>query len=251
MRHEARGSAFEDRSLPEYGPITKRGRAAVRLVLSRQGEGDKQVQTVLTRADRRSFRVEAPRFVEVGAAAPPLSPLLEKYSPTGKPGPVQWEFGDGDRDSGDRVTHRFAKAGPVPRDASTGSSKRGNRSRGQRTGAGLRGFEAGRGPGLPVTDEGGALAAGDEKLDLVIGLGQGGLPLHSRRLRDRQHGFPGRRQLGERRSARHRAGAGRQERPRGDHQHVQTSIHGCAAYRNRTIAFWFRAQGDATCPTLV
>ena len=71
-------------------------------------ENDKQVRTVV-RGGPASFRLEAPRFLDVGAEG--SFEVTEKYGPAGAIGPGQWEFGDGARGTGDRVTHRYAKAG--------------------------------------------------------------------------------------------------------------------------------------------
>ncbi len=71
-------------------------------------EGSKQVQA-LHRGGPASFHLMAPRFVEVGA--PAEFAVSEKYAPQGAPGSVQWDFGDGAKAAGDRVTHKFAKAG--------------------------------------------------------------------------------------------------------------------------------------------
>jgi hypothetical protein len=83
-------------------------------------EGRKQVETVV-RGGPASLRVAAPRFLEVGAEG--VFEAFEKYGPAGPLGPVQWEFGDGGRAVGDRVTHRFPKAGQCL--VSAASSQRG------------------------------------------------------------------------------------------------------------------------------
>ncbi|MBC8869814.1 MAG: PKD domain-containing protein [Planctomycetes bacterium] len=71
-------------------------------------EEGRQVRTV-SKGGPPSFRVEAPRFLAVGAEG--TCEVTEKYSPSGTIGPAQWEFGDGARGTGDRVSHRYAKAG--------------------------------------------------------------------------------------------------------------------------------------------
>ncbi len=71
-------------------------------------EKGKQVAAVV-RGGPASFRLEAPRFVPTGE--PAAFAVTEKYSPKGAIGPARWDFGDGGQAQGDRVTHRFARAG--------------------------------------------------------------------------------------------------------------------------------------------
>jgi hypothetical protein len=93
-------------TVPEYGAIT--------VDVPQSGsfyhvsENGKQVRAVV-RGGPASFRLEAPRFLDVGADG--SFEVTEKYSPAGAIGPAQWEFGDGARGAGDRATHRYAKAG--------------------------------------------------------------------------------------------------------------------------------------------
>jgi hypothetical protein len=93
-------------TLPEYGPLT--------VDVPQSGsffhvkENGKQVQAIL-KGGPASLRLEAPRFVEVGA--PATFGVSEKYAPTGTIDSVQWDFGDGIRDRGERVTHRYGKPG--------------------------------------------------------------------------------------------------------------------------------------------
>jgi len=93
-------------TLPDFGPLT--------VDVPQSGsffhvkENGKQVQALL-KGGPASLRLEAPRFVEVGV--PASFGASEKYAPTGAIDSVQWDFGDGNRDKGERVTHRFAKPG--------------------------------------------------------------------------------------------------------------------------------------------
>jgi hypothetical protein len=93
-------------TVPDYGAITVDVPQAGSFFHVR--EKGRQVQAV-PKGGPASLRLEAPKFVEVGA--PAAFAATEKYSPAGTLGPVAWAFGDGQRESGDRVTHRFAKAG--------------------------------------------------------------------------------------------------------------------------------------------
>ena len=93
-------------TVPEYGAIT--------VDVPQSGsffqvsENGKQVRTVI-RGGPASFRLEAPQFLDIGAAG--SFAVTEKYIPGGAIGPVKWEFGDSTQTTGDRVTHRYAKAG--------------------------------------------------------------------------------------------------------------------------------------------
>ncbi len=93
-------------TLPDYGPIT--------VDVPQSGsfyhvtEKGKQVQTVV-KGGPASMQVEAPRFVKVGA--PASFAVAEKYSPAGTIDAVAWDFGDTGRATGDRVQHPFAKPG--------------------------------------------------------------------------------------------------------------------------------------------
>ena len=91
-------------TVPEYGNITVDVPQAGSFY--HVSENGKQVRTAV-RGGPASFRLEAPRFLDgcEGAFA-----VAEKYSPAGTIGPAQWEFGD-ERGTGDRVSHRYAKAG--------------------------------------------------------------------------------------------------------------------------------------------
>jgi hypothetical protein len=92
--------------VPEYGVIT--------VDVPQSGsfyhvsENGKQFRT-LVQGGPASFRLNTPHFLDVGADG--AFEVTEKYSPAGTVGPAQWEFGDGARGTGDRVTHRYAKAG--------------------------------------------------------------------------------------------------------------------------------------------
>src|SRR5262249_9465151 len=93
-------------TLPDFGPIT--------VDVSQAGsffhvkEKGKQLQTV-HKGGPASFRLEAQRFVEVGADV--SFAVTQKYHPTGKLDAIRWDFGDGARSTGDRVTHRFVRPG--------------------------------------------------------------------------------------------------------------------------------------------
>jgi hypothetical protein len=93
-------------TVPDYGAIT--------VDVPQSGsfyqvsESGKQVRPVV-RGGPASFHLEAPRFLDLGAEG--SFEATEKYSPAGAIGPVQWEFGDGARGAGDRVSHRYVKAG--------------------------------------------------------------------------------------------------------------------------------------------
>jgi hypothetical protein len=94
-------------TLPGFGPITvdvPQSGSFFRLT-----EKDKKLQTVI-QGGPASFRIEAPRFVEIGALA--SFAVAEKYAPSnGKIGGLTWNFDDGTEAQGDKATHRFAKAG--------------------------------------------------------------------------------------------------------------------------------------------
>jgi hypothetical protein len=93
-------------NVPEYGVITVDvPQSGSFYQVSEEG---RQVRTVV-RGGPASFRLEAPRFLDAGADG--SFEVTEKYRPAGTIGPAQWEFGDGARGTGDRVTHRYAKAG--------------------------------------------------------------------------------------------------------------------------------------------
>ena len=93
-------------TLPDYGVIT--------VDVPQSGsfyhvsEKGKQVQAVV-KGGPASFRLAAPRFLEVGAEG--AFETAEKYSPSGTIESVHWDLGDGSRSTGDRVTHRYAKPG--------------------------------------------------------------------------------------------------------------------------------------------
>ncbi|MGA2618917.1 MAG: LamG-like jellyroll fold domain-containing protein [Thermoguttaceae bacterium] len=108
-------------TVPEYGEITVDVPQSGSFYHVR--EQGRQVRTVV-RGGPASFRLEAPRFLDVGAEG--SFAVAEKYSPAGTLGPAQWEFGDGGRATGDRVTHRYAKAGqylPIAAGAEGGSER--------------------------------------------------------------------------------------------------------------------------------
>jgi hypothetical protein len=92
--------------VPEYGTIT--------VDVPQSGsfyhvlEKGKEVRTLI-KGGPASLRLDAPRFVEVGA--PAHFTASEKFAPSGKIDVVEWDLGDGAKEKGDRVTHPFAKAG--------------------------------------------------------------------------------------------------------------------------------------------
>jgi hypothetical protein len=93
-------------TVPDFGPITVDVPQAGSFFHLK--ENGKQVQALL-KGGPASLRLESPRFVEAGAEV--SFAVTEKYSPAGKLGAVKWQFGDGSQAEGDRVTHRFAKPG--------------------------------------------------------------------------------------------------------------------------------------------
>ena len=94
-------------TVPEYGDITVDVPQAGSFFHVK--ENGKKVEAVL-KGGPASLRVEAPRFVEVDA--PAAFTASEKYSPTGTIGAVVWDFGDGSPVTiEDRVTHRFTRPG--------------------------------------------------------------------------------------------------------------------------------------------
>jgi hypothetical protein len=93
-------------TLPGYGAITVDAPQSGSFYQVK--ENGKQVQAV-QRGGPASFRLETPRFLDVGAEG--ACQVVEKFSPSGTLAPLQWDFGDGTRAAGDRVAHRYAKAG--------------------------------------------------------------------------------------------------------------------------------------------
>jgi hypothetical protein len=93
-------------TLPEYGTLTVDvPQSGSFFHLEEKG----RAVTALLRGGPASLRVDAPRFVTVGA--PAAFSVSERYSPTGTIDRVEWEFGDGTSEKGDRLTHRFARPG--------------------------------------------------------------------------------------------------------------------------------------------
>ena len=93
-------------TLPGYGAITMDVPQTGSFI--HVSENGKQVRAAV-RGGPASLRLQSPGFLDVGAEG--AFEASEKYNPAGTLGPVEWQFGDGSRQSGDRVSHRYQKAG--------------------------------------------------------------------------------------------------------------------------------------------
>jgi hypothetical protein len=93
-------------TVPDLGPIT--------VDVPQSGsffhvkENGKQVEPVI-KGGPASLRLEAPRFVDVGA--PAAFAVTDKYTPVDPIDAVAWDFGDAGKATGDKATHRFARPG--------------------------------------------------------------------------------------------------------------------------------------------